>query len=506
MSGLAESAPPPHAPVAVSSSAGAAVASPYKGLIPYAEEDAPFFFGRDSEREIISANLLAARLTLLYGASGVGKSSVLRAGVIHHLRRRARQNLSERGTPEFGVVAFSAWRDYPLTALAGRINEQLAPLKVNDEDVAQFNPATQFAEFLAAWSRRMDGDILIILDQFEEYFLYHPQEDGPGTFAYEFPRALNRHDLRISFLLSLRDDAITRLDRFKGSIPSLFDNYLRIEHLDREAARAAIVEPVAEYNRRCTSDMQEVNIEPELVEAVLDQVRTGQVLLGEAGRGTQIIKGAAAEQIETPYLQLVLTRLWDEELRAGSHLLRRATLDRLGGAERIVRTHLDATMSALPMHEQDVAASVFHYLVTPSGTKIAHTVRDLSEYASRPAEVLEPVLEKLARTRILRSVAPPPHASAHGESDAADAPRYEIFHDVMAPAILDWRTRFKRTLAEHKASQRRRIILGFIIIGVLASVGLSVWQRFAAKKAELATIEAQRQAEEEKRKADVAQT
>ena len=60
--------------------------SPYKGLIPYSEEDAPFFFGRDAEREIITANLMASRLTLLYGASGVGKSSVLRAGVTHHLR------------------------------------------------------------------------------------------------------------------------------------------------------------------------------------------------------------------------------------------------------------------------------------------------------------------------------------------------------------------------------------------------------------------------------------
>ena len=56
-------------------------ATPYKGLMPYSEEDAPFFFGREAEREIITANLLASRLTLLYGASGVGKTSILRAGV-----------------------------------------------------------------------------------------------------------------------------------------------------------------------------------------------------------------------------------------------------------------------------------------------------------------------------------------------------------------------------------------------------------------------------------------
>ncbi|MBI2487305.1 MAG: ATP-binding protein [Deltaproteobacteria bacterium] len=83
-------------------------ASPYKGLVPYSEEDEPFFFGRNGEREIITANLMASRLTLLYGASGVGKSSVLRAGVVPHLRQLAQQNLNEQGTPEFAVVVFSS--------------------------------------------------------------------------------------------------------------------------------------------------------------------------------------------------------------------------------------------------------------------------------------------------------------------------------------------------------------------------------------------------------------
>lgn len=54
--------------------------SPYQGLQPFAERDAPFFFGRDAERTILAANLMAARLTLVYGASGVGKSSVLGPG------------------------------------------------------------------------------------------------------------------------------------------------------------------------------------------------------------------------------------------------------------------------------------------------------------------------------------------------------------------------------------------------------------------------------------------
>jgi len=54
-----------------------------------------------------------------------------------------------------------------------------------------------------------------------------------GSFAIEFARAVNHPRLNVSFLIAMREDALSRLDRFKGRIPNLFDNYLRIGHLDR---------------------------------------------------------------------------------------------------------------------------------------------------------------------------------------------------------------------------------------------------------------------------------
>ena len=84
--------------------------TPFKGLTPFAatDLDALLFFGREREAELISANLMASRLTVLYGESGVGKTSLLAAGVVHRLRGIARRNLAERGHPEFVVVMFSA--------------------------------------------------------------------------------------------------------------------------------------------------------------------------------------------------------------------------------------------------------------------------------------------------------------------------------------------------------------------------------------------------------------
>jgi hypothetical protein len=443
--------------------------APYKGLVPYTDNDYALFFGRDAERAIIVANVRSSRFTLLYGPSGVGKSSVVGAGVVHFLRERAKQNLQKRGTPEFAVVYFNQWRDNPIADLLRAVRETVEKLlgKTFPDDEAFQNKSLD--EQLKVWAERVNGALLILLDQFEDYFLYHPNEDGPGTFAYEFPLVVTDSQAHVNFVISIREDALAKLDRFEGRIPTLFDNYIRVDHLDRTAARDAIVKPIEQYNKGIGDQGFRVSIEPALVEAVLDETKTGRVSLGDTGVG--IVKDelelgeeeTASSRIETPFLQLVMTRLWDEELRAGSHVLRLETLRRLGGAERIVRTHLDKTMNMLPARERAMAAAMFHYLVTPSGTKIAHTARDLAEYTGNQEKDLVPVLEKMSASgiRILRPVAPPP--------DQMDAPtRYEIFHDVLAPAMLDWRRRYYQ-------QRRNRIIyfaLGAVVLGVVVLVGL----------------------------------
>jgi hypothetical protein len=454
--------------------------TPYKGLTPYSEEDAQFFFGRKQEREIITANLVASRLTLLYGASGVGKTSVLRAGVTHHLRRVAQQNLVERGTPEFAVVVFSAWHGNPLDKLADRVKDSVTRV-LNSQTFEPVPPSNTLAQTLQAWVERVGGELFIILDQFEEYFDYQPWEDGEGTFAVEFPRAVNCPDLHVNFLVAIREDSLAKLDCFKGRIPNLFDNYLRIEYLDREAARAAIEKPIEQYNRLHVADGQQVSIEPGLVEAVLKQVKLGQVFPGEAGRGSVGGSPTPSEaRIETPYLQLVMTRLWDEEMAAGSPFLRLETLKRLGGAKHIVGRHLEAVMSALPSNEQEAAARVFHHLVTPHGTKIAQTVPDLAEYTELPKKKVHNVLATLCEPefRILRKVTPPP--------SQPKASCYEIFHDVVAWVIRDWQAQHmerQRAQARRRGTLWRLIALDLLVtisIVIFGAASVSGWEAVIA--------------------------
>jgi len=445
--------------------------SPYKGLMPFQDSDGdvPFFFGRDRERELVEANLMASRLTVLYGETGVGKSSLLRAGVAHHLRALASGNRNARGEPGLAVVVFDAWRDDPVAALraavAGEVTHALGGSVTPSNDDGR-----SLGDTLGMWQELLGGDLYVILDQAEEYFLYHGGEDGGGTFASDFPAVVNDAELRVNFVLAVRDDSLAKLDAFRARIPNVFGNYLRLEHLDRNAARAAVVEPVGEYNRLVGPD-DEVSIEPELVDAVLDQVVAGKVDVGQTGRGAvESVNGDV--RIETSYLQLVLRRLWDEELGAGSHELRLATLERLGGAEQIVRDHVERALTDLSPEEKDVAALLFDHLVTPSGTKIAHEAADLAKYAGTSQADVTPVLATLGEERILRSV----------EGSGGRDSRYEIFHDVLAEPVLAWKASHEtsRTLEAAAAvarSRHRRLILvsALSLVALVVLAGLTLF-------------------------------
>lgn len=411
--------------------------SPYQGLIPYTERDANYFFGREQETRLIVANLFASPLTLLYGPSGVGKSSVLRAGVISECNRR--QSLR--------VVIHSDWKNAPLDRLKAILVETSGAEITGAASLSLGNLIPRLAE-------RTNSRWMILLDQFEEYFLYHPAED---EFTVQFSRAVMQPGLPASFLISIREDALAKLDRFEGRIPILFDHYLRLDHLDDTAARAAIQKPIEIFNQAAGNKTSPVQIEPSLVDEVLRQLKTGRISLDRMLPGL-VQPFLTSRKIETPYLQLVMTRIWSQEMSVRSRVLRLSTLESLGGAERIVRTHLDRVMNRLSSDYRSLAAQVFQYLVTPSGTKIALSPRDLASYVDAPLPVVKSLLKRLSEpdVRLLRTVE---------TGEKADV-GYEIFHDVLASPILDWRERW---LNRHNL-QKRGTLLAFILLFLIGSV------------------------------------
>lgn len=280
------------------------------------------------------------------------------------------------------------------------------------------------------------------------------------------------------------------------------DNYYRLEHLDRNAANDVISKPIEQYNRQYVETGKEIEIDQELINAVIEQVKTGQVYIGVGGRGKIPTSQLEDIRVETPYLQLVMRRLWEEERREGSRRLRPGTFERLGGAEKIIRRHLDNSLNIIPQTDQEIAANIFKYLVTPSGTKISYSILDLAEIAGiGPTQIpkLPQLLDKLSSPgfRILRPLEPPQLTQEQdttlkgafrkafpvlADFDDFATKRFEIFHDVMGPAILDWRARHlqdqERAKGEEQAAlQRRRakyLILKaaaiFLFVGILLGV------------------------------------
>jgi len=425
--------------------------SPFPGLDAFtaSEDDAAVFAGRDAEADLVTANLRTAPLTILYGPSGVGKSSLLRAGVVHRLGRPPRRGRQARVPPPT-VIVHDEWAGDAGDALARRIVSAIG------EEAGDGVPALDVV--LERWGAERRGLLLVILDQFEEYLRLHSGSDG-DSFDRLFPDVAARDDLPVHFLISLRDDALAELDRYQGRMPGLFANYLRVSHMDEARARSAVVESIACVNAwREQAGVPPVQVEDGLIDEVFADLTDPTLLSGQRRAA-----GAAAGQapIELAFLQLVMRRLWEADAGGGAPVLRRSTLQALGGTHAIVAGHLDRQMDALTKAHRATAAAMFGYLVTPSGAKIRYTAEDLAGYAQRPAAEVGDVLDALSRPdlRIIRRVpAPSGDLEAHG---------YEIFHDVLAAAVRGWGLR-NRAAALERQSRRLGAALAAAVAAVLA--------------------------------------
>ncbi|HEY6962400.1 MAG TPA: WD40 repeat domain-containing protein [Gaiellaceae bacterium] len=401
------------------------VASPYRGLASFGDSDADalVFFGRERETEIVSASLLASRLTVLYGPSGAGKSSLLRAGVARRVR-----------ADDVAVVLFSSWTAHPARALADAIGEAVRPLVA----ASTLEPPADasLVEVAEHWATALDGDLCLVLDHVEELFVYH--DDAAEAFLDELARVLRATHVRANTLLAIREDELAQLGALRARVPNVFANARRLERLDRDAARAAIVGPIDWWNRE-VAPAEGMEIEEALVDDVLRET------------------AADESHIEAPYLQLVLERVWEEERARGSHVLRASTLAELGGAGAVVRDHLERALDALEPAQQDAAARMFAHLVTPSGTKISHRASDLAAFAQVDDETSRDLLESLGRDRVVRRLDEP-----------AGARRYEIFHDVLADAIVDWGARRQLVAERERARLRQRRLVTIAAVAVAA--------------------------------------
>lgn len=421
--------------------------NPFKGLAPYLsdEEDAYFFCGRNNERDIVIANLASSRLTLLYGPTGVGKSSLLQAGVKYYLENLLTNNIKNNKHSNFVIVTFNNWHNNPIEGLIIAIKQAIinsdSSLKLADISNNDFIIA------LHQWVNTVNKDLYIILDQFEEYLLYFTKEFGEQTFFNVFPNIVNSFDLRINFLISIREDFISKLDCFKDSIPNLFDNMLRIDPLTFETGYIAIQDPIKRYNEKFKT---QYSIEKNLIEEILRQVRT-KSYKHQQHVSIKPFNEENEVQIDATCLQIVMKKLWESALNVKSTSLELSLLHEMHGVNNIIDSHVNDILDRLTDQEKYIASRLFFHLVTPSGTKIAHSIHDLIKYVGSPLPDKSIVPDELIQSdfspatitnllkkfcesdyRLLRSF------NMHSLTNLC----FELFHDKLAESILQWCSKY----------------------------------------------------------------
>ena len=342
----------------------------------------------------------------------------------------------------------------------------------------------------------MRGKLLVMFDQFEEYFLYHDHESGPGTFDAEFPQAVNRGEAACE-LPPLDSRRRARTARpFQGQDPDPVRQPAADRPPDTGGRPRAVKRPIAEYNERVPAE-QQVEIQDELVEAVLTECAAEGLTLtaGSESPDAQASVARAASggltRIKAPFLQLVLDRLWRNAAAAGEHTLTLAQLEDLGRVKGIVENHLRGALDSLSLPEQAIAAKCFRLLVSPTKTKIAYPATALTDLAGRPEPEVTAVLDKLCAAdtgRILHDFAP-----AQGEGGKS----YELFHDLLAEPIIAWRKEYEEAQHREAEEQRRRAVrrkyqrIGAVLVALVAVfAALGAWSLVQRNDARHATASA----------------
>ena len=241
--------------------------NPWLGLASFTEETRAYFFGRDAEVAELARRVQRKLLTVLFGQSGLGKTSILRAGLVPRLRAQGYCPVYvridyARGTPEpaeqikaairatasstghwtqagVAVAGESLWeflhhRDDVLHDQAGA---RLIPLLIFDQFEEIFTLA-QSDEFGRARAARFVAELADLVENRPPQAL-QAQFDADEAAAEKFDFA--RSDYRV--LIALREDYLAPLESLKGVMPSVSQNRLRLAPMTGEQALAAVLQP-----------------------------------------------------------------------------------------------------------------------------------------------------------------------------------------------------------------------------------------------------------------------
>ncbi len=405
----------------ISSTPRALLATPYKGLDYFRDEevDRLHFAGRSRDIAEVVARVCTRRAVVLYGRSGLGKTSLLLAGVFPELRER-----------KFRPV-YVRTLDSPLTDVANAV--------VRDCSVGEDSIAVQNMRDLVRQAAK-GGTVVLVLDQFEEFYIrsrerirhrtpsgntrlnyvqsQEREEQGRAEFVHTLVELAIDRDCDTRIVFSLREDYLAALDDFQRELPDLFAEAYRLLPLSPFGAREAITQPLENEHIGYQEAMVHRLLE-DLAEFDFDSARL-QITCQELFRLASVAREGRSSD------RFCLTE--------GDLIGLKASLDQLPGSlghglARIFRGYVQAAVGQIPQKDHLQARLLLEALMTSERTKQALSFQQLQLFKTSEngsAERLKSVLKGLERQQLLRS-------ETRGETEW-----YELIHECLQPEIEAW--------------------------------------------------------------------
>jgi hypothetical protein len=326
---------------------------PYRGILPFRYVDRDYYFGREEVIADLVANVVLYRLVVLFGDSGVGKSSLINAGLIPALRGKGFHPERLRVRPfeaqPISVERVSAGMGRNDGFLKSIFVEEGSPgsnrLRVVDRSLEQFKATVESAGH--------DARAVLIFDQFEELFTLFSKKDGKGTLEDLQRRLLemlvgiiNNPRLKVKIVIAVREDYLAKLDVLAKHYPQIFDHRILLEQLDQDESVQAILRPFdgpVQFPSKLT---------PELADTIIAE-----------------LSGSQMEGFVHPTeLQIVCRRLWDTFADQTPEIGTTQFVE-LGRTKGIIEGFLTSQLTEMGAALRETAVAVLSNLITDSGTR-----------------------------------------------------------------------------------------------------------------------------------------
>jgi hypothetical protein len=431
----------------------------YPGAQPFADDplSRKLFFGRDRERVSLCHQVMANRLTVLFARSGLGKTSLINAGISQRLRDEGFLPLSVRVNDREAGVLGSIYHD-----IANRCREQNIEYVPGKTDSLWLFFKT--AEF---WI----GDVLmvpvLILDQFEELFTLYDEVQReafvdqfsclargvpPNAEAYAGSKLADGRPMQdspplIRILIGIREDFLANLDDLSDRIPEILNERFRLLPMDRQQAQQALVEPTRDEDSALLT--RPFSINGPCRDAVLDFLEQ---------RSDQTARRAASS-IEPFQLQLVCQHIEGIARTAQAEASGEVVvgLKDIGGERRLRRvlsSFYQAQLLALPFFQRRCVRDLCsEYLISPHGRRLRLEESEIE----RLTGVKPKTLQALVESRLLR----------RDQTTAGDY--FELSHDSLVVPVLNSRRMW--FLAKAGSSLVPIVVA---VLGCLAIVGFAI--------------------------------